>query len=281
MIIGGLQCPQFGLISTDIDVWTMTYVGGIVIFNFTRVGTGCGFISSHACGVLAGNPYWMSNNNFFSLGAQGVVPMPCSVWDQVFQNLSSTYQTKVRAAVNSAFNEIAWFYPSAASTGENDSYVRAHIEGSEFEWDYGTLARTAWYDVSVLGMPIGADPTGQLYQHETGTSITGVGLPSFQTGWWTIGEGQEMASVDMVIPDFIWGLRSGAQNASVNITFYVVNFPGDTPRIFGPYTVTQATEFITLRARGRLMSALVQSSAASEFWRLGRIRFRWGRAGRR
>ncbi len=280
-IIGGIQCPQYGLISTDVDVYTMTYVGGTVIFNFTQVGVGCGWISSHACGVLSGNPMWMANNNFFTLGSGGVTPLPCTVWDQVFQNLSTTYQSKVRTAVNSAFNEVAWFYPSANSTGENDSYVKVHIEGNEYEWDYGSLVRTAWCDVSILGMPIGADTAGQIYQHETGTSITGAGLPSFQTGWWTIGEGEQIPLIDFIIPDFIYGLRSGSQNASITITFFGANYPGDTPTVYGPYTVTSTTEFINIRARNRLMSALIQSNASSEFWRLGKIRFRFGQSGRR
>lgn len=280
-IIGGIQCPQFALISTDIDVWNMNYVGGTVTFNFTRIGSGCGWISSHACGILGGNPYWMANNNFFTLGSGGVVPLPCSVWDQVFQNLSSSNQSKVRVAVNSAFNEIAWFYPSTTSTGENDSYVKVHIEGNEYEWDYGSLIRTAWTDVSILGMPIGADTTGTVYQHETGTSITGTGLPSFQTGYWAISDGEDIPFVDLIIPDFIWGTRSGAQNASINITFFGVNYPGDTPTAYGPFTVTQATEYINIRFRNRLMSMFVQSNNSSEFWRLGKIRFRYAASGRR
>ena len=281
IVVGGIQCPQFALISTDIEVWTMTYVGGTVIFNFTKVGIGCGWVGPHACGTLAGNPFWMSTNNFFSLGANGVVPLPCTVWDQVFQNLSTANQSKVRCAVNSTFNEVMWFYPSAASTGENDSYVKVHIEGNEFEWDYGSLTRTAWTDVSILGMPLGVDSSGQIYQHETGTAITGTGLPTFQTGWWSIGEGEVIPFVDLIIPDFIFGLRSGTPNASITITFYGVNYPGDTPIAYGPFTVTQSTEFINCRIRNRLLSALVQSSAQSEFWRLGRIRFRFGESGKR
>jgi hypothetical protein len=280
-ITGGLQCPQFGLISTDIDVWTMTYVGGVVIFNFTRVGTGCGFVGSHACGILGGNAFWMSSNNFFTLGSNGVVPLPCSVWDQVFQNLSIANQSKVRVAVNSPFNEVAWFYPSANSAGENDSYVKVHIEGGEYEWDFGALTRTAWTDVSILGMPIGVDTSAQIVQHETGTSITGAGLPAFQTGWWTIGEGEDIPFVDMIIPDFIFGIRSSSPNASINITFLGVNYPGDTPTIYGPFTVTAATEFINCRIRNRLLSASIQSNSFSEFWRLGRIRFRFAASGRR
>lgn len=281
VIIGGIQCPQFGLISTDIDVWTMTYVGGTVIFNFTRVGNGCGWISSHACGILSGNPLWMANNNFFTLGANGVTPLPCSVWDQVFQNLSVANQSKCRVAVNSAFNEVAWFYPSANSAGENDSYVKVHIEGNEYEWDYGTLSRTAWTDVSILGMPLGSDSSGQIVQHETGTSINGAGLPSFQTGYWTIAEGQDIPFVDMIIPDFIFGIRSASPTASINITFFGVNYPGDTPTTYGPFTVTPTTEFINCRIRNKLLSAFIQSNASSEFWRLGRIRFRFAQSGRR
>ena len=279
-IVGGIQGPQFAIISTDIDVWNMTYVGGTVIFNFTRMGSGCGWIGSHACGILSGNPFWMANNNFFTLGASGVTPLPCSVWDQVFQNLSTAYQSKVRVAVNSAFNEIAWFYPSAASMGENDSYVKVHIEGNEYEWDYGSLIRTAWTDVSILGMPLGADNNGQIWQHESGTSITGAGLPSFQTGWWSITEGEDIPFIDLIIPDFIWGLRSGPSDASINITFFAVDYPGDTPTTYGPYNVTQATEYINVRIRKRLMSAFIQS-ANSEFFRLGRIRFRFATSGRR
>lgn len=281
IIVGAIQCPQFAVVSTDIEVWTMTYVGGTVIFNFTKVGNGCGWLGSHACGVLSGNPFWIGTNNFFTLGSGGVAPLPCSVWDQVFQNLSTANQSKVRVAVNSVFNEVMWFYPSAASTGENDSYVKVHIVGQEYEWDYGTMVRTAWTDVSILGMPLGVDASGQIYQHEIGTAITGAGLPAFQTGWWTIGEGEEIPFVDIIIPDFIFGLRSGAQNASINITFYGANYPGDTPTAYGPFTVTNTTEFINCRIRNRLMSAFIQSSASSEFWRLGRIRFRFASSGRR
>jgi hypothetical protein len=281
LIVGGLQCPQFGLISTDIDVWTMTYVGGVVIFNFTRVGNGCGWIGSHACGILSGNPYWMGTNNFFTLGSQGVIPLPCTVWDAVFQNLNAALQSKVRVAVNSPFNEVMWLYPSANSMGENDSYVKVHIQGQEYEWDYGAIDRTAWCDVSILGMPIGVDHFGQLYQHETGTAITGAGLPSFQTGWWTIGEGQEIGFIDLIIPDFDFGLRSGLPNATIQITFLGVNYPGDTPTSYGPFVVSSTTSFINCRIRNRLLSAVVTSMSGSEFWRLGRIRFRFGTSGRR
>ncbi len=278
--VGGIQCPTFGLISTDLDVWVMQYVGGNVIFNFTRVGTGCGWIGKHACGNLGGAPYWCGNNNFFTLGSNGVVPLPCTVWDAIFQNINTTYKSKVVCGINSIFNEIVWFYPSTVSTGENDSYVKIHIEGQEYEWDYGSLRRTAWIDLSVLGNPIATDNGAFIYQHEMGTTITGAAVPGFRTGWWAITEGNDLSFVDWILPDFQWGTRSGAQDAQIQLTFYSVNYPGDTPVTHGPFTITQATQYINTRIRGRLMSVLVQSSNDA-FWRLGKIRFRYAASGRR
>lgn len=278
IIMGGLQSATQGIIWTDIDVWNMQYTADEVVFSFNRLGSGCGLIGKHACGVLGGNVYWCGFTNFFMLGSQGVTPLNCSVWDYIFQNLNTTYQAKIVCAPNTAFNEVAWFFPSAASTGENDSYVKYNV--LEQAWDYGTLARTAWIDVSVLGAPIGADTGGVIYQHETGTTLAGVSAPSFRTGWWSIADGNDLSFVDWVLPDFVWGTYSGTKDAQIQMTFYTVDYPGDTPRTYGPYTVTSATEYINLRARGRLMSVMI-TAGNPQFFRLGRIRFRWASSGRR
>lgn len=276
VIMGGLQAPSYGVIWTDVDVWQMSYVGGTVIFNFTRVGSGCGLIGQHAAGVINGSVYWCGKSNFFILGQGGAEVIPCTVWDYIFQNLNSTYAYKIRCAPNSAFNEIAWFFPSGTST-ENNAYVKLNL--SDRTWDYGLMTRTAWCDLSIVGNPLGADTGGYIYQHEIGQNTAGAANPSFLSGWWAINDGDDLAFVDYVIPDFIWGTY-GNNTAQVNLTFYAVDYPGDTPKTYGPYTVTQATEYITPRMRGRLMRVLVQSNNAS-FWRLGRIRFRWAPSGRR
>jgi len=278
IIMGGLQAATQGIVWTDVDAWVMQFIDGDQIFNFNRLGSGCGLIGKHAAGTLGGNVYWCGFTNFFVLGGSGVVPLNCSVWDFIFQNLSDAHQTKIVCATNTAFNEVAWFFPSATSTGENDSYVKYNV--LEQEWDFGVLGRTAWIDVSVLGGPIGADSDGTIYQHEIGNALTGVPSPSFRTGWWSISDGNDLSFVDFVIPDFIWGTYSGVKDAQISVTFYAVDYPGDTPRSYGPYTVTSATEYINIRARGRLMSMMVQADS-QQFFRLGRCRFRWASSGRR
>ena len=279
-IMGALQGPQQGVIWTDVDVWAMQYVGGTVIFNFTRIGSGCGLIGTHAAGVIAGTVYWCSNAfQFFRLGTNGVEPVPCTVWDFIFQNLSAANQTKIVCAPNSVFNEITWYFPSSASAGENDSYVKYNIV--EGEWDYGTLSRNAWIDVTGQGSPIAANTT-TIYQHEIGyDNVTQPLNPVFESGYWSIAEGNEMAFVDWVLPDMKFGTYSGAKTASVQISFKVTDYAGDTPTVFGPYTFTQATEYISTRFRGRFMAIRIESADAGSWWRIGAVKYRWARAGRR
>jgi len=278
-ISGGLQAPSFGVIWTDIDCWIQQYVGGVAIFNFTRVGTGCGLIGKHAAGVIGGNVYWCGFNNIFMLGPNGVTSIPCSVWDFLYQNLNTTYQGQIRCAPNSTFNEITWFFPSAASTGQNDSYIKLNI--IENEWDYGTLARAAWTDVSPLGTPIGTDQSN-IYQHEMTENAAGSPIgASFTTGYWAIADGNQLSFVDWILPDMKFGTYSGSKTASCQISFSSLDYPGDTPRTYGPYTFTNATEYINVRIRGRLLSMTVQTTDSNSFWRIGNLRYRFAPAGRR
>lgn len=275
-IVGGLQSGTQGIIWTDIDVWVQQYIGGELTFSHNKAGSGCGLIGPHAAGTLNGTVWWMGLNSFYTLSDRGVQVLQCPVWDFIFQNLNTANARKIRCATNSLFNEVTWFFPSANAT-ENDSYVRVNMKG---EWDFGTLSRTAWCDASILGNPFGTDNMGILYQHEIGTQTAGVSLPSFQSGWWAISDGNDLAFIDFVMPDFIWGTYSGAKDAAVNLTFFSVDYPGDAVRTYGPYAVTSTTQYITPRIRGRLVSVLVQSNSQS-FWRLGRIRYRWAPIGRR
>ena len=181
------------------------------------------------------------------------------------------------------FNEAGWLYPSTASVnGENDSYVKMNITEPGMPWDYGSLPRSAWVDNSILGAPIGATPTGVIYYQETTPDADGAAInASFTTGFYYIAEGEDLAFVDQIIPDMKWGTYGGSNGAQVSLTFNVVDWPGDTPTSYGPYTMTSTTEYISVRFRGRQMSITVSSSDTGSFWRLGLLRYRYASAGRR
>lgn len=273
-IIGAIQGPQQGLVWTDVDLWAMQYVGPPYIYSFNEIGSGCGMIAKKAAAALNGIVYWMGPSQFYKLSGNGVEPLPCPVWDVIFQNLDQTNLSKIRVAVNSRFGEVSWYYPTTTSNGEVSNYVKYNAYLNV--WDFGALGRTAWIDQSVLGPPIGADPvSGYIYQHETSTDADGQPLlASFQTGYFALDEGDWKTFVDQIWPDMKWGYYNGTQNATVNLMFYVANYPGQTPTQYGPYALTQQTTFITPRFRGRLVSIGLSSNDVGTFWRLGNIRYR-------
>jgi hypothetical protein len=284
-IVTCTQAAQQALIWTDLDIWAMQYVGPPLVYGFNKIGSNCGAISRKCVGQLNNNIFWMSQKQFFTLTGNGASPLPCPVWDVIYQNLNQgvdangvPYTQNIRCAVNSQFNEITWYYPSVNSTnGENDSYVKFNVVLQQ--WDFGSLGRSAWIDQSVLGSPIGSGTDNYLYQHEVGNDAASgtqaVAMnSSFQTGYFDIADADNIMFVDQVWPDMKWGTYNGTNNATVNMTFYVTNYPGDTPVAYGPYPMTQQTEYITTRFRGRLVAINISSNDVGTFWRLGGIRYR-------
>lgn len=291
-IVAGFQGPQQGLIWTDIDLWAMQYVGFPNVYGFNKIGSNCGAISRHCIGQVNNSIYWMSQRNFFVMTGNGPEPMPCPIFDVVFQNINPNYYYKVCCGVNSQFNEVTWYYPSQNST-ENDSYVKYNFLIGQ--WDFGTLSRTAWIDQSGLGSPIAAGSDTYIYQHEigndaaVGTTITPM-LSSFQTGYFQLTEGENIVFVDQIWPDMKWGTYSGNQNATVYVTIYYTNYATDTAT--SPSTsyysgspsgqvssitfpMTQSTEYISCRIRARYMAFSLSSQDVGTFWRLGGIKFRY------
>ena len=282
-IMAGLAVSNQNLIFTDLDLWAMSYVGPPNVFGFNKIGAGMGAASSHSVQQLRGSVYWMGRTNFYSYTSNGANVIPCSVWDQVFQNINTAYLQNIRSMPNTPYNEVGWLYPSAASTsGECDSYVKMNISDQRAPWDYGMLPRSAWIDQSVIGMPIAATPAGIVYLQETTPDADGQPLmASFTTGFFYLAEGEDYAFVDQIIPDFKWSTVTGGASAQIQISFNVTNYPGDTPTVYGPFTVTSANEYISCRFRGRLMSITIASADSGSWWRIGSIKYRYAAAGRR
>ena len=279
-IVQCIQGPQQSLIWTDIGVWAMQYVGPPYVYQFNELGSGCGLIGRKAATSIGGVVYWMGPSQFYRLSGGGVEPIPCPVWDVIFQDLDTDNLDKIRVAPNSRFGEIAWYFPTLSNGGENEGYVKYNVILNQ--WDYGFntdenpyVARSAWINESVLGPPIGSGLDQYLYQHETSTDAdTRPMTSSFQTGYFAMTDADVKMFVDQIWPDMKWGYYNGSQGANVKITFYTADYPGDTPITHGPYVMTNSTKFITPRIRGRLVSIKVESSDIGSFWRLGNIRYR-------
>lgn len=272
-IVGAMQGPQQGLLWTDTHLWSMQYINLPLVYSFNEISAGCGLVGRKAMGSMGGIVYWMSQSQFYMLAGGGVQPLPCPVWDVIFQDIDQDYLGNVRCAPNSRFGEVTWYYPTTGSNGVPTKYVKYNTLLQQ--WDFGTLTRTAWIDQGVFGPPIGSGGDRVIYQHETSQDAAGFPMDSYvQTGYFALNEGDNMTFIDQVWPDMKWGYYGGSNNATVQITFYAADYPGQTPKVYGPYSISQTTQYISPRIRARLISIKISGSQIATFWRMGNIRYR-------
>jgi hypothetical protein len=279
LCVGGLQAPQSSLLWTDIDLWSMAYIGQPLIYSFSVLGSGCGLIAPLARCLQGLNVYWMSQKGFWVFGPYGVQPIDCPLWDYVFADLDAANVEKCFAASNSSANEIMFFFPSASGAlGECDSYVKYNV--IEQLWDPGRLQRSAWIDESVFGAPLGADASFLIQQHETGYDANGEAMTEayFETGFFDVGDGDSIMYLDLIIPDMKWIGAGGF----VNVTIWGSADPGDDPVMYGPYTVTPTTpSFSTGGIRHRQIALRIEWGNDLGFGAtLGAFRVRTSPAGR-
>lgn len=271
-IRAGLASTQEILIWTDTVLYAMRFQGLPYVYGFFLIATGCGVIAPGAAVVMGGVAYWMGMQGFYRYAGQ-VQPIPCTVWDTVFRDLTPRQQAKIVAGANSGFNEVWWFFPSADAV-ENDSYVVLNVVTGE--WTSGKLSRTAWIDAVRFGFPLACGPDGQLYTHEFGTDADGAGLPAFvESGYVDLAAGQEFMILDQLIPDF----RDHA--GPVWITLKAQAEPNGPVKAKGPFAVTPTTRLRSPRLRGRQMAVRIESNTPGAFWRLGALRLRIAPDGRK
>jgi hypothetical protein len=201
----GLQ----NLVWTTTDVHLVNFVGQPAIYSPIRIGTACGLIGPRAWAVAASGAsageaaYWMSQGGFFQYTG-AVTPLPCEVQDFIWQNINFKQAAKIYASVNSQFHEVIWFFSSLTST-EIDSYVTYNYK--ENIWYFGirsSLARTTYIDRGSVPLPLGVDPGGVIYEHETGylaNQASRVGQVFAQSGPAEIGNGAQVVYSDMMLVD--------------------------------------------------------------------------------
>lgn len=286
-IVAGLTVGMTALIWTDADLWSMTYQGLPFIFGFNRIAVNCEALSAKAPAVIGNSVVWPSDKGFFRWDGSQVAPLDCTVWSFMFNNLDTTQSDQVCAAVNTLFDEVAWFFPISTSSPIYSAsapigYVKWNF--SENLWDYGQSSqcqRTAWVDHSPVGNPIGADTANLLQQHEVSNDANGVPMVWFwRTGYFDIGDGGQYARLDRLDPDFLPQAAPG-EAPQTNITIYGQDFPNDTPFTYGPITVTQSTPYTNWNIRNRQLALEIGGNTMGGGQRLGALRLRIAPTGSR
>jgi hypothetical protein len=290
-IVGAVKSSGQILVWTDTSLHGVQFVGTPFTFGLRQLGANCGLIAQHAAVEINGRSYWMSDNSFYMY--DGVVKkMPCSVQDYVFDSLSYTNKTDIACGINTAFNEIIWYYPSANATQIDRAVAYNYLENT---WYTLNLGRTTWlgayvfeqpiateYDASVtanvstiLGLTAGAS---YIYEHESGNNqADGTAISAFlTTGSVEIADGDELMSVSRLVPDF--------DNLTNNMTATLTleQYPQSAANVTTTGTITSTTEKIDVRGRGRAVKIKYETNTVNDTaWRLGSTKLQLRPDGRR
>jgi hypothetical protein len=226
----------------------------------------------------------MGSDKFYVFNGQ-VQTLPCTLRNQVFQNLNYDQSDQIICGTVEAFHEIWWFYPSAQSDF-NDSYVVYNY--LEQVWYYGTIDRTAWLDAAQREFPQAVGVDNILYNHESGVDADGIPLESFiQSSDFDLVDGDEFMLSRRVIPDIDF---SGSTSSTPEVDFMIRprNFPGSAYQddAFDSQAVVQSsvnnfTDQVFIRARARQMALKIQSTGLGVTWQLGSPRLDVRKDGRR
>lgn len=276
-IVDAMMSPLQVLVWTDDALWSGQYQGLPYVWVFTLVSVGCGLVSDNAMGQIGDRTIWLSNKGFFELAGRGAKLLSCPIWDKIFADINMEQVEIVHCAEDNRYSLMTWYYPSKNSD-EIDSFVT--YKSDENLWWFGRLPRLTWSSSNLFGDPIGIDASGFLMQHGA-IDADGAMMGEFiRSGYFDLGEGEDFIFVERLLPDINWA-GSTASTPSVQITVYMREYEGDTPTVFGPYTVTPTSKVCIVRGRNREAAIEIGASGIGAAWRLGKIRHNGRPDGRR
>jgi hypothetical protein len=290
-IVGAVKSSGQILVWTDTSLHGVQFVGTPFTFGMRQLGANCGLIAQHAAIEVNGKAFWMSDNSFYMY--DGVVKkMPCSVQDYVFDDLSYTNRNDIACGINTAFNEIIWYYPSASATAIDRAVAYNYLENT---WYTLNLGRTTWLGAYVFEQPIATEYStsvtanvstilgltagaSYIYEHESGNNqADGTAISAFlTTGSVEIADGDELMSVSKLVPDF-----DNLSN-TLTATLTLNQYPQSTNSVSTSGTISSTTQKINVRGRGRAVKIKYQTNTVDDTaWRLGSTKLQLRPDGRR
>jgi hypothetical protein len=275
-LMAGLPTRQQNIAWGDDGVFSLQYRGEPGdAFNIQLLGTGCGLISRHAMAEGSGFVFWMSNAKQFyifrGVGATNLgVPeiVPCTVREDLFDNLDQQQLLKIHAGVNPKFSEVWWWYPDTRDGNECSRAVA--FSWTDGPWSIHQLPRTAWIAAGPVPNPLGFAPEGLIYDHEVGTTANGAPMNAFiETSDFDVQDGDNFIGLLGIWPDF------ARQVGNVRITIKSKRYPNEpsfkvTATV--PELCTPTTQKLDFRVKARQTRMRIESASTECFWRMGAVR---------
>lgn len=276
LIVRAIETKREILVFTDVAVYSMQYLGPPYTFGLQQLAANITVNGYNSFAAVDDTVFWMGRDAFYAYAGQ-TKTLQCPILNYVFNDYNSAQSDKVYAGVNSEFNEVTWFYPSAASD-ENDRYITYNYVDNA--WTYGTLSRTSWLDRGVRLYPIAASVDNYLYNHEFGTDDGSVnpsiGINAYiESAPVDIGDGDKFSFVRRIIPDV--NFFNATNNPSLDMVLKTQNYPGSNYVNGSDSSVTrtatvpvdQYTQVRDIRLRGRSVVLRVESDRVGTRWSLG------------
>jgi len=287
-IVKAVETKREILVFTDTSLYSMQFIGPPYTFGIQTISTNISINGYNSSIPIDDTVFWMGDREFYVYTGK-TDPLQCPLKDYVFNDFNFDERDKVYAALNSEYNEVTWFYPSASSS-ENDRYVTFNYR--EQVWTYGNLARTAWLDHGVRQYPQATSPNNYLYNHEfgvdDGSTTPATPLNAYiESSPLDIGDGNQFSFVRRIIPDVTF--INSTNDPRLDMVIKTQNYPGsnyvagsDSSVVrTATVPVEQYTQVSDIRLRGRSVILRIESNRVGTSWRLGSPRIEIQPDGRR
>ena len=224
-IIRAMETKREILVFTDTNLYSMQFIGPPYTFGIQSISNNISVNSFNSIMAVDDLVIWMGDREFYVYTGK-TDPLVCPLKDYVFTDFNFQQREKVYAGINSEFNEITWYYPSANSF-ENDRYVTFNYRDQV--WTYGNLARTAWLDQGVRQYPQATSPDNYIYDHEFGTDDGSTNPPSainayIESSPLDIADGEQFSFIRRLVPDITF--INSTNSPRVDFTLKTQNYPG-------------------------------------------------------
>jgi hypothetical protein len=294
-IITAAQTRQEVLVWTDSSLYSLQYLGPPYVWGSSLLGDNISIVSQNATATASGITFWMGKDKFYRYDGR-INTLRCDLRQYIFQDINISQYEQVFAGTNEGFNEVWWFYCSANSTSVDKYVVYNYVEDI---WYYGSMARTAWLDISLREYPVAATYSRNIVYHEKGVDDreTPTTLPIeayIETSQFDIDDGHNFGFIWRILPDLTF---RGSTATAPQVTMYLYPFQNSGSGVNNPASVggnnsapvtrvatipvEQFTGQINTRVRGRQLSMKIQSNQLGTTWQLGAPRIDIKQDGRR
>ena len=282
-IITALQTRQEIVVWTDTSLYSLQYLGAPLVWGSQLLGDNISIIGPNAVAIGSGIVFWMGKDKFYVYSGR-VETLNCDLRKYVFSDINLAQNDQVFAGTNEGFNEIWWFYCSSDSTTINRYVVYNYAEKV---WHYGTMARTAWIDVSLRDYPQAATYSYNLVSHELGNDDNETGTPVainayIESSEFDIQDGHNLGFVYRILPDLTF---TGSTSSNPQVTMTLIPMMNSGSGYNNPQSVSgsssatvartstsvieQFTGQVYVRVRGRQMIFKIESTDLGSAWQLG------------